>query len=188
MNKKGGSKDEKSTHNKQTTQPTKTKSTTSSSYKIDNPEKNFKKLKEIKYNVDGICTEIDNKFKVIKSADSEFDNLLKNEELEKQKAEDEETRRKEELEKETDKELEEVKEEAIKETPELVREEETDDETTDDETDEEEIKIDDSNEIITLRKRIEDQKSSYERINEMLKALIGVLEEKYINKNQVASE
>ena len=83
---------------------------------------------------------------------SEFDNLLKNEALEKQKADEDEARRKEELEKKTEKEIAEIEQEVIKETPDVI-EEETDEE------EEEEIKIDDSNKIITLRKQIEDQKS-----------------------------
>jgi len=178
----------------------------SSEYSIllNNPENNLKKLKEIKYNVEAICIEIDNKFKVIKSADSEFDKILKNEELEKQRIEEEETKKKEELDKETETEIEEVQVEAIKETtPEVVKEAikeipevidkievVPDEEIKIDDSNEikiddsNEIKIDDSNEINTLRKQIEDQKISYERINDMLKALINVLEEKYLNKNQ----
>jgi hypothetical protein len=161
------------------------KKNSSTIYNIDDPKKNFKKLKEIQYNIEAICTEIDNKFKVIKSADSEFNKLLKSEELDKPDAEEEETRKKEELDKETEKEIEEVTEEAIKETSEIIEDKEDKEEVPEEkEEEEQDIKIDDSNEMITLRKQIEDQKSSYERINEMLKALISVLEEKYLNKEQ----
>ena len=178
-------------------------------YERNRPENNFKKLKEIKIKIESIISEIDRKRQIIKSDDSEFDKVLKNEELEKKKNEELEETKMKESEKETEKEIDAIEEEAKDEIVDEISDDQEDDpegqeddqeeddqeeddqgedEQEDDpeaiETNLQENKMDESTDIITMRKQIDEQKQSYTKINEMLTSLINVLENKYLNKTE----
>ena len=127
-----------------------------------------KTLINIKKELTRICSKINSDFRIINTADDKIEEVK----IEEEKSEE---KKEEESKEEEKKEREEVDKEVSKEEEDETSSEE---ETTDDEDPE------DSDKIIALRKEIEEQKSSYEKINEMLKSLISVLEEKYLNKAQ----
>jgi hypothetical protein len=167
---------------------------------------NIKKLSDIKRKMKELCLEINNKFITIKGEDSRFYELLKREEevtkeekeklLQEQRDEEEKVAKlKENADKEAQEDLdlidarekEEAEAEAEKNEKEAKEEQKLREKDNEEELKEQEnqrIKEDKDKQIELLKLKAEKQNTSYRKINDLLKNLINVLQEQYIEDTE----